>query len=352
MAVNPIATISGIAVKLAEADGLRDGTSAVANDLVEALSARFAFVIGLQEDGDMPDVLAATGLGVADFRRLESRIAKSSLWKIVNLKKPMAIDDLARDTVLNFLAFGTAARMLIAVPVVLRDACFGFLAVGFLPGSEPNEGRTIGILSAVAAMTAQAIRVERALSRESQQLAEENVHLRQELKEKYDIRRLVGNSSPMRQVYDRVSHVARSNATVLLRGESGTGKELMAGTIHYNSLRSKRRFIKINCGAFAPELVDGELFGHDRGSADGVKKGRIESADGGTLFLDEIGALPVSTQLRLLRLVDERRFERLGRSDPIDRWPRAALARSFFIGSAHFPYSFRRFAIANPIFFY
>jgi Nif-specific regulatory protein len=318
MAANPIGTISGIAAKLAEADGLRDGTSAVVNDLVEALSARFAFVIGLQDDSDMADVLAANGLGVADFRRLESRITKSGLWKIVQLKKPMAIDDLARDTVLNFLAFGTAARMLIAVPVVLRDACFGFLAVGFLPGSEPNEGRTIAILSAVAAMTAQAIRVERALNLESRQLAEENIHLRQELKEKYDIRRLVGNSSPMRQVYDRVSHVARSNATVLLRGESGTGKELMAGTIHYNSLRSKRPFIKINCGALAPELVDSELFGHYRGETDGVKKGRIEAADGGTLFLDEIGALPAETQSRLLRLVEERQFERLGGSDPTE----------------------------------
>lgn len=318
MAVNPITTISGIAAKLAEADGLRDGTSAVAADLLEALSARFAFVIGIQEDDDIADVLAASGLGAADFRRLESRIAKSGLWKIVELKKPMAIDDLARDTVLNFLAFGTGARMLIAVPVALRDACLGFIAVGFLPGSDPNEGRTIAILSAAAAMTAQAIRVERVLRRESQHLAEENLHLRQELKEKYDVRRLVGNSSPMRQVYDRVSHVARSNATVLLRGESGTGKELIAGTIHYNSLRSKRPFIKINCGGFAPELVDGELFGHDRGASESARKSRIEAADGGTLFLDEIGALPPSTQSRLLKLIDERRFERLGGNDPIE----------------------------------
>jgi Nif-specific regulatory protein len=321
MSTNVIGAISGIALKLAESDGLRDGTAAAAADLVEMLPARFAFVIGVQEDGDLADVLAASGLGVADFRRLESRIAKSGLWKIVQLKKPMAIDDLGRDTILNFLAFGTGARMLIAVPVILRDKCFGFLAAGFPAGSEPNENRTIGILSAVAAMTAQAVRVDRALSRESQKLEEENTHLRQELKEKYDFRRLVGNSSTMRQVYDQVTQVARSNATVLLRGESGTGKELIANTIHYNSLRSKRPFVKLSCGAFAPELADREMFGHERGAFDGatsLKKGRIEAADGGTLFLDEIGGLPAATQSRLLRLIEDRAFERIGGNEGIN----------------------------------
>ncbi len=316
-----IGAISTIAARLAEADGLRDGTSAVASGLVDALSARFAFVIGLQDDGDIADVLAASGLGVADFRRLEARITKSGLWKIVLLKQPMVIDDLGRDHILNFLAFGTGARMLLAVPVLLREGCFGFIAVGFTPETEPKESSTIAILSTVAAMTAQAVRVERALSRESQKLVEENSHLRQELREKYDFRRLVGNSSPMRQVYDQVGQVARSNATVLLRGESGTGKELIANTIHYNSLRSKRAFVKVNCGAFSPELVDSELFGHERGAFDGatsLKKGRIEAADGGTLFLDEIGGLPAATQLRLLRLVEERVFERLGGSDAIE----------------------------------
>jgi Nif-specific regulatory protein len=277
--------------------------------------------VGIQDDSDLADVLAATGLGVAVFRRLETRISKSGLWNIVRLRKPMIIDELGRDTVLNFLAFGTSARTLLSVPVLLRDSCFGFISVGFLPGNEPKEAGTISVLKAVAAMTAQAVRVERALSRESQKLVEENSHLRRELREKYDFRRLIGNSSPMRQVYDRVAQVSRSNVTVLLRGESGTGKELIANTIHYNSLRSKRAFVKVNCGAFSPELVDGELFGHERGALDGSpapKKGRIEAADGGTLFLDEIAGLPEATQLRLLELIEERTFERIGGSDRIN----------------------------------
>ena len=310
-----------MASKLAHADGLRDGATAIAGGLVAAISARFAFVIGLRDDRDIADVLAAEGLGVADFRRLESRISKSGLWKIIDLRKPMIIDDLPRDPVLTFLGYGTGCRMLLAVPIVLHEESLGFIAVGFLPGEEPREKGAISVLNAAAAMTAQAIRVERALSRESQKLAEENLHLRQELKEKYEFRRIIGNSSQMRQVYDQVTQVARTNATVLLRGEIGTGKELIANTIHHNSLRSKRPFVKINCGAFSSELIDSELFGHEPAAFDGgggKKKGRIEAADGGTLFLDEIGALPWATQSRLLDLIEDRSFKRLGGKDPID----------------------------------
>jgi Nif-specific regulatory protein len=120
--------------------------------------------------------------------------------------------------------------------------------------------------------------------------------------------------------YDQVSQVARSNATVLLRGESGTGKEMIANALHYNSLRSKRPFVKINCAALPDTLIESELFGHEKGAftgAERAKKGRFELADGGTLFLDEIGDLPVQTQIKLLRVLQEREFERLGGAQPI-----------------------------------
>jgi len=124
----------------------------------------------------------------------------------------------------------------------------------------------------------------------------------------------------MRQVCDQVEQVARSNATVLLRGESGTGKEMIAHAIHYNSLRSKRPFIKVNCAALPDSLIEAELFGHEKGAftgADRMKKGRFELADGGTLFLDEIGDLPPQTQIKLLRVLQEREFERLGGTETL-----------------------------------
>jgi Nif-specific regulatory protein len=124
----------------------------------------------------------------------------------------------------------------------------------------------------------------------------------------------------MRQVYNQVTQVARSNATVLLRGESGTGKELIAHSIHYNSLRSKKPFVKVNCAALPEALVESELFGYEQGAFTGAhkrKKGRFEMADGGTIFLDEIGDLSAQTQIKLLRVIQEREFERLGGTETI-----------------------------------
>jgi Nif-specific regulatory protein len=129
-------------------------------------------------------------------------------------------------------------------------------------------------------MIAQSIRIERSVHGERQRLIDENSHLRQELKEKHDFSHIVGTSNPMKHVYDQVSQVARSNATVLLRGESGTGKEMIANAIHYNSLRSKRPLVKLNCAALPDTLIEAELFGHEKGAftgADRFKKGPVRT---------------------------------------------------------------------------
>ncbi|HYH40378.1 MAG TPA: sigma 54-interacting transcriptional regulator, partial [Burkholderiales bacterium] len=142
-----------------------------------------------------------------------------------------------------------------------------------------------------------------------------NAHLKQELRERYDFAGIVGNSGPMQRVYEQVAQVARTNTTVLLRGESGTGKELIASAIHYNSSRAKKPFVKVSCGALPDTLIESELFGYEKGAftgADARKKGRFELAEGGTLFLDEIGDVQLSTQVKLLRVLQEREFERLG----------------------------------------
>jgi Nif-specific regulatory protein len=176
------------------------------------------------------------------------------------------------------------------------------------------------LLTLFGSMLAQAIRIERGVRGERERLREENLHLKQELKEKYDFSHLVGNSNAMKVVYEQISQVAKSNATVLLRGESGTGKEMIANAIHYNSLRSKKPLIKINCAALPETLIEAELFGHEKGAftgADRQKRGRFELADGGTLFLDEIGDLPLQTQIKLLRVLQEREFERIGGTETI-----------------------------------
>ena len=131
---------------------------------------------------------------------------------------------------------------------------------------------------------------------------------------------IVGQSPKLRGVLDLVAQVARTNATVLICGETGTGKELVARSIHTSSARCEGEFVRVNCAAVPPGLMESELFGHERGAFTGATSrriGRFELADGGTMFLDEIGELPLELQPKLLRLLQEREFERLGSNDTL-----------------------------------
>ena len=140
-------------------------------------------------------------------------------------------------------------------------------------------------------------------------------YLRHAQQDIYDFDRIVDASGALQQVLSIVKKVARSNSTVLIRGETGTGKELIAGSIHHNSLRASKAFVKVNCAALQENLLESELFGHEKGaftSADKQRIGRFEQADGGTLFLDEVGDMSASTQAKILRVLQEHEFERLG----------------------------------------
>jgi len=157
------------------------------------------------------------------------------------------------------------------------------------------------------------ILINRALK--SRDLEKENVELKQQVEKRYGLENLIGESLPMQEVFDTIKQVAPSRATVLVQGESGTGKELVAHAIHNLSNRTKAKFIAVHCAALSPQLLESELFGHERGAFTGaVEKriGRFEQANGGTLFLDEIGEIDANTQVKLLRFLGERTFERVG----------------------------------------
>jgi len=161
--------------------------------------------------------------------------------------------------------------------------------------------------------------VERATRQ--QELLRENLILREEFASRYGFPRIVGESPAMRAVSHQLQKVAATEATVLLLGESGTGKELFARAIHHISDRREQPFIALNCAAIPENLVENELFGHEKGAFTGAgnrKVGKIEMAQRGTLFLDEFGELPLASQAKLLRVLEERRFERVGGTQPID----------------------------------
>jgi Nif-specific regulatory protein len=157
------------------------------------------------------------------------------------------------------------------------------------------------------------VKIEKAI--EHRRLRHEIDYLRHTQQDIYEFDRIVGASGALQQVLAIVRKVAKSNSTVLIRGETGTGKELIAGAIHHNSLRAARNFVKVNCAALQENLLESELFGHEKGAFTGADKqriGRFEQADGGTLFLDEIGDMSANTQAKILRVLQEHEFERLG----------------------------------------
>lgn len=289
MKVNLIDLISQTTAAFANADGLRAQTKKAVANLVELLSAEIAFVIRGRADGGVADLVAAAGLGPADFRRLEERVTGSTLWRIFALNTPVAIDDVAADASLKFLAFGVSAKFVIAVPVQFGGRTIGFVAAGFRSGQKIDEEATIKILSIFAPVIAQAINSEHVSEQEMRRLMEENSQLRSELKERFDLSRLIGNSAPMRQVYDQALQIARSNATVLIRGESGTGKALVAQAIHHNSLRSKRPLVRLNCATAHKD------------------KKWLSQGEGTTLLLDEVSELAAELQAEVVEILSDRR---------------------------------------------
>src|SRR5689334_1403844 len=151
-------------------------------------------------------------------------------------------------------------------------------------------------------------------------LYQENIALRDEVDRASMFEEIVGTSRPLKAVLSRIAKVAPTDSTVLITGETGTGKELIARAVHKRSRRSGRAFVSVNCAALAPSLVPSELFGHEKGAFTGAlqrRLGRFELADGGTIFLDEVGELPLDTQVALLRVLQERQFERVGGAQPI-----------------------------------
>ena len=170
-------------------------------------------------------------------------------------------------------------------------------------------------LDIIAAFLAQAIQLNRMIMRQKEELLEENAQLRAQVRDRFRFENIIGDSPAMHEVFAIVGQVANSRATVLLLGETGTGKEMIAKAIHYNSPRREKPFIRVNCGALTGTLLESELFGHVKGAFTGAirdKIGRFEAADGGTIFLDEIGTLEPQLQVKLLRVLQEREFERVG----------------------------------------
>jgi Nif-specific regulatory protein len=279
-------------------------------------------MVTLLRDGEL-HVEAAEGFEDR-ARSVRYRVGEGITGQVVQSGKPIVVPRVSREpALLNRAARREGSRQelsFICVPVILQRNAVGALAVDLRFKPERDFDSSVKFLGIVSSMIAQALNVQRLVEEERRRLLDENTHLRQELRERYDFSNIIGTSGPTRQMYEQVAQVAQTNTTVLIRGESGTGKELIAHAIHYNSLRAKKPFVKVSCAALPDTLIESELFGYEKGAFTGAaarKKGRFEMAEGGTLFLDEIGDINLSTQVKLLRVLQEREFERLGGTDTV-----------------------------------
>jgi Nif-specific regulatory protein len=201
-----------------------------------------------------------------------------------------------------------AARSMLAAPLVAFEKMLGAIVLESDGAMEPFDEGHLRLLMAIAAVAATALEH----ARQVESLEGANRQLQAQLNLDHN---MVGDSGPMRDVYRRISRVAPTDSTVLIRGESGTGKELVARAIHRNSPRAEKPFVAINCAAITETLLESELFGHEKGAFTGAiaqKKGKLETAEGGTVFLDEIGELSPALQAKLLRVLQEHHFDRVG----------------------------------------
>ena len=276
------------------------------------------------EDSGALQVDAAVGI-TDEGLGARYRPGEGIIGRVLQSGRPVVVPASAREPLLLNRAFqrrrtGAPEVSVLCVPIAFDRQTAGVLVVD-VPFQEGRDFQAeMQFLGVVAAMMAQALRAQRAIEDERSRLLTENKNLRSELEERYDLSNIVGTSGPMKQVYEQIAQVAQTTTTVLIRGESGTGKELIAHAIHYNSPRAQKPFVKVSCAALPDTLIESELFGYEKGAFTGAqarKRGRFELAHGGTLFLDEVGELNLATQVKLLRVLQEGEFERLGGTETI-----------------------------------
>jgi Nif-specific regulatory protein len=279
----------------------------------------------LEPETETINIKVAHGLSKESKQLGSYKIGEGITGTVVQTGRQIVVPDISKDS--RFL-HKTHSRKYIqgkkisfyCVPVKLEGKTIGTLSVDREVQKKDSVEANLNLLNIIATMVAQAVKLNKLVESDRRELSEENLRLRQELKTHFDINNMVGTSNAMKEVYRLIEQVADSNATVLIRGESGTGKDLVAHAIHYNSTRASKPFVKVNCTALPETLLESELFGHEKGAFTGAterKLGRFERANGGTIFLDEIGDFSINLQIKLLRVIQFKEFERVGGNETI-----------------------------------
>jgi len=297
----------------------REALAQVLDTLDRELGLNRGTITLLSPGGDEIRVEAAHDLSQEQSRKIIYRIGEGVTGKVMQTGKAMIIPRVSQEPLFlnRFERWNVTKKEIsfICVPISIDSNVIGTISVDRPFEETAPLDEEMRLLSIVASMIANDLRTRREAAIERQQLEDENLRLRHELEDRFRPENIIGNSNAMRDVYRQIHQVAGSDTTVLIRGESGTGKELVAHAIHFSSSRSEGPFVKINCAALNENLLESELFGHEKGAFTGAiqtRIGRLEEANNGTIFLDEIGDFSPATQVKLLRVLQEREFERVG----------------------------------------
>jgi Nif-specific regulatory protein len=303
---------------LDEAADLRVVVNPILNALARHMDVEYATLTVLNRRTSEILVHEAVGLTDDQRQRARYRLGEGITGRVVQTGAPVVVPSIASEPrFLNRIKSGDdrASEMaFVCVPVRLGNETIGALSVERPYRDKLSFDEDIRVLSILASLIAHAVRL-RQFQEEEEALVAENQRLQRELADRYRPDNIIGKSREMAPVYEMIEQVAGSDATVLIRGESGTGKELIAQAVHYGSKRAEEPFVRVNCAALPEGLIESELFGHEKGAFSGAvqqRAGRFERAEGGTIFLDEIGDLTPAVQVRLLRVLQEREFERVG----------------------------------------
>ena len=276
--------------------------------------------VALRSDREV-SIIAAHGMSEEEIKRGRYRLGEGIIGRVAKLGAPIVIPNIGDEPL--FLNKTGARQMIrkenvafLCVPIKFKDEVLGVLSVDRLFSSRGiSFEEDLRLLKIIASLIAQSMKLYREVEKEREAFLEEKEILTRQLKSRYRVENIIGQSDRMQEVFEAIHRVAPSRANVLLRGESGTGKELAAKAIHFMSPRAKNPFIKFNCASIPEGLLESELFGHEKGAFTGAmsaRKGRFELAHDGTIFLDEIGDLPITLQPKILRVLQEKEFERVG----------------------------------------
>ncbi len=272
-------------------------------------------------------VIAAVGLSKSEMERGRYGLGEGVTGRVLASGEPQIIPDVSRhaeflnrtgsrDMATRTAPAGTGPPIsFLCVPIKEGDRVVGAISIDKPYLDETLLASDARLLTIIAGSIGQTIRIHHLMQREKDELLAENQQLRDNLHTKYKFGNIIGTSQAMMDVLATIAQVASSRATALLLGETGVGKELIAKAVHFNSPRRDKSMVRVNCGALSQQLLESELFGHVKGAFTGAVKdkiGRFEAADGGTIFLDEIGTLDMQLQVKLLRVLQEREFERVG----------------------------------------